>query len=172
MQEAGLLYWVARNCTAQGPIIELGSYEGRSTGVFAMAGREVCCVDAWSNEVKDQSVYQGGAIQAGDVFERFQANIRMMKIEKMVTVHRGLTREIGQSWNRTGAVLFIDAGHEYEDAKADIEIWSKHLHKEGMLVIHDVLGRMPGVTRAASEIDRKLWHIAASCGSAVVFVRK
>jgi predicted O-methyltransferase YrrM len=59
-KEAGLLYWAARNCPVPGTVIELGSYEGRSTGVFALAGRRVYAIDAWSLAVSDLSAYRKG----------------------------------------------------------------------------------------------------------------
>lgn len=156
-----------------GPVIELGSFEGRSTGVFALAGRHVHAVDAWSLDVSDLSAYGQGKISPDDAFNRFRDNLRKMHIEHCVSIHRGLTHHIGQEWREQGAILFVDAGHTYEDVKGDLRIWTPHLHPRGFLIMHDVLGEgFDGVTRAARELLRNGWRVIASSGGAVAFVRK
>lgn len=173
MKEAGLLFWAARQCPVPGPVIELGSYEGRSTGLFALAGRHVYAIDAWSLEVADLSAYGHGAVAADEVFARFQSNLRQMRVEHLVSINRGLTHQIGQTWDEEGAILFVDAGHTYEDVSRDLAIWTPYLHRQGFLIMHDVLGDgYLGVTRAASELIRKGWRVIASSGSAVAFTRQ
>jgi len=173
LKEAGLLYWGASQHPIAGPIIELGSYEGRSTAVLALAGRPVHAVDAWSLEVADIGAYHQGAIPATDVFKRFQDNLRALQIEHLVTINQGTTRQIGERWTQQAAVLFIDAGHHYEEVKSDLEIWTPHLHPQGLLMMHDVIGDSHlGVTRAASELLRNGWQVVASAGSIVAFTRK
>jgi MMP 1-O-methyltransferase len=172
-KEAGLLYWAARHCPVSGAVLELGSYEGRSTGVFALAGRSVHAIDAWSSDVADLSAYDQGDIPADDVFQRFQNNLRQLQIEQLVSVNRGLTQPLGQKWNKEGAILFVDAGHTYEDVKGDLTIWTPHLHPQGFLIMHDVLGyNFLGVTQAAGELLKNGWQVIASSGSAVAFKRK
>lgn len=171
-KEAGLLYWSACEWPVAGPVIELGSYEGRSTGVFALAGRKVHAIDAWSLEVSDLSAYGQGEIPASAVYQRFAANLRHMQIENQVSIHQGFTHALGQNWNVMGAILFVDAGHLYEDVKGDLDIWSRHLHPHGLLLMHDVLGdTFLGVTHAASDLLKTGWRVVASAGSIVAFAR-
>ena len=172
-KEAGLLFWAARQCSVSGAVIELGSYEGRSTGVFALAGRHVHAIDAWSDDVSDLSAYNQGETPASDVFQRFQNNLRQLQIEQLVSIKRGLTQRIGQTWNEAGAILFVDAGHTYQDVKGDLAVWTPHLHAQGFLIMHDVLGyNFLGVTQAAGELLKSGWQVIASSGSAVAFKRK
>jgi hypothetical protein len=96
-----------------------------------------------------------------------------MQVEHLVSVNRGLTHQLGQNWTKEGAILFIDAGHTYEDVRGDLAIWLPHLHPQGFLIMHDVLGdKYLGVTRAASELLRNGWQVIASSGSAVIFTQK
>jgi MMP 1-O-methyltransferase len=172
-KEAGLLYWAASHWPAAGPVVELGSFEGRSTGAFALGGRHVHAVDAWSGDVSDLSAFNRGGESASTAMERFTANIRKMGIEDKVTVHRGLTHEIGRAWGTPGAILLVDAGHAYDDVRRDLETWSPHLLPAGLLLMHDVLGgAFPGVLRAAGELRRSEWRVVASTGSLVGFVRR
>jgi len=172
-KEAGLLYWAACNWPVAGSVIELGSYEGRSTGIFALAGREVYAVDAWSLDVADLSAFGQGTVQADIVFDRFKANLRDMQIENKVSIHRGLTSTVAKTWHQEAAILFIDAGHTYQDVKSDLRLWTPHLHPQGILLMHDVLGdTFLGVTQAASELLSSGWQVVASAGSIVAFQRK
>jgi predicted O-methyltransferase YrrM len=166
-KEAGLLFWASCNCPVPGPVIELGSYQGRSTIVFAMAGRHVNAIDAWLEE----TIYDPG-VNANDVYEIFQKNLRKLNLENWVTIHRGLTHRVGKFWDEKCAILFIDAGHKYKEVKRDISVWTPHVHKHGFLIMHDVLGDTYfDVTRAAGELLPE-WKVIASSGSAVAFKRK
>ncbi len=162
-KEAGLLYWAASEWPLTGPVLELGSYAGRSTILFALAGRRVCAVDAW-----DEEILAG----ANAVFDSYQENIRRVGIETKVSTHRGLSHKVGQSWTVPGAILFVDAGHDYELVRGDLDIWAPHLLPGGILIMHDVIGDVfLGVTRAASEFLQQGWHVVASAGSIVAFAR-
>ncbi len=172
-KEAGILHWAATSWPVAGPVLELGSYEGRSTVVFAKAGRQVHAVDAWSLAVSDLSAYGSGDIPADSVFDRFQENIQRAQATSRVHIHRGLSHEVGQHWHVPGAILFIDAGHIYADVKGDLDVWTPHLLPDGLLLMHDVLGDVYlDVTRAASELLLQGWRVVASAGSIVAFCRE
>ena len=173
VKEAGLLYWAAAEWPVAGPVLELGSYEGRSTVVFAWSGRQVYAVDAWSLDVNDTSAYGQAATPADDVLERFRANLVRAQVEDKVVTCRGLTQDVGGDWGVPGAILFVDAGHTYTDVKRDLETWTPHLLPEGLLLMHDVLGAVYlDVTRAASELLGDGWRVVASAGSVVAFARE
>jgi predicted O-methyltransferase YrrM len=172
-REAGLIYWAARRWPVAGPVIELGSFAGRSTIIFALAGRFVHAVDAWSPEVPDLSAYNAGQTQADDVFRRFHDNIRRANVEACIRVHRGLTQHIGSTWITPGAILFVDAGHTYADARSDLSAWTPFLMPGGLLLMHDVIfDGFPGVTRAASELLSEGWRVVASADSLVAMRRR
>lgn len=171
-KEAGLLYWAAVHWPVAGPVLELGSYAGRSTIVFARAGRHVHAIDAWSLNVADLSAYGGGETDANSVLESFKHNLEQAGVAAKVDIHRGLTQHVGRTWTIPGAILFIDAGHTYEDVKGDLDIWTQHLLPEGLLLMHDVLGdTYLGVTRAASDLLNQNWRVIVSAGSIVGFAR-
>ncbi len=172
IKEAGLLYWAASQWPMVGPVLELGSFEGRSTIVFAYAGRQVYAVDAWSLDVADLSSYDGGVTSANSSLERFTTNLRLAHVADRVSVQRGFTHDVGRGWQIPGALLFVDAGHTYADVKGDLDIWTPHLLPGGLLLMHDVLGDVHlDVTRAASELLKQGWQVAASAGSIVAFTR-
>jgi predicted glycoside hydrolase/deacetylase ChbG (UPF0249 family) len=58
-------------------------------------------------------------------------------------------------------IVFLDAGHTYEELQADIDAWLPHVAADGILCGHDFCDTFPGVMRAVSEL----------CGSAGIQVR-
>ena len=166
--EAGLLYWAAREWPLAGPVVELGSFGGRSSIVFAFGSRQVHAVDAW--DAVAVPALRGIAMRG--MYEQFQDNIRRAQVEGNITAHRGLTRDVAREWHTPAALLFVDADHSYAGAKDDLERWCPFLLPGGLLIMHDVLNeRFVGVTRAASELLRDGWHVVTSAGSAVAFAR-
>ena len=166
--EAGLLYWAAREWPLAGPVVELGSFGGRSTIVFASAGRQVHAVDAWGEvAVANLKRYDLHSMQTV-----FQTNLQRARVDGLVTAHRGLTSEVAQAWDIHAALMFVDAGHDYADVKDDLLRWRPFLLPGGLLIMHDVLDpNFLGVTRAAAELLREGWHVVTSAGSAVAFAR-
>ena len=166
--EAGLLYWAASQWPVAGPVVELGSFGGRSTIVFASAGREVHAVDAWG----EVSVPNLAHYDLHDMAAQFRANIQRAQVEGLVTAHRGLTSEVAKQWSTPAALLFVDAGHDYPVVKDDLGRWCPFLLPGGLLIMHDVLNaNFLGVTRAATELLHDGWRVVTSAGSAVAFSR-
>jgi predicted O-methyltransferase YrrM len=166
--EAGLLYWAAREWPLAGPVVELGSFCGRSTIVFASAGRQVHAIDAWGGvAVPALNRFDLHAMQA-----QFQANLQRAQVAGSVTAYRGLTSEVAQDWHIPAALLFVDAGHDYANVKDDLTRWCPFLMPGGLLIMHDVVDpKYQGVTRAAAELLRAGWRVVTSAGSAVAFRR-
>ena len=170
--EAGLLYWAARTWPQDGPVVELGSYQGRSTVLFALGGRQVHAVDAWQSDVSDLTSFTFSGLAPETAFANFKQNLRAARVENRVSVHRGLTGAIAAGWQAQCALLFVDASHDYEAVASDLKAWSPHLHPVGLLLMHDVVtSRCRGVTRAAGELIDQGWKVVASSGSVVAFTR-
>lgn len=181
-REAALLYRFARTWPLQGPVIELGSFAGKSAAVFASAGRRVFAVDAWSRDtlVYAVSVDDGGrapvtdaapnAFEPDDIWRQFQDNMKEELRTQRVVPMRGKTREVAASWTQPCALLYVDASHEYEDVRADLDLWSRFVLPGGALLMHDVF-TYHGVTRAANELLRRGWRVAGFAGRLAAFVR-
>jgi len=173
LSEAGLLYQAARHWPTLGPVIELGSYEGRSTIILARAGREVHAVDAWSQAGFEHNALGANTFPTDETYARFQDNLRRAGVTDHVRVHRGLTTEVARDWSTPSAILFVDAGHGYADVQADLAAWTRHLHPAGLLLMHDTLSdRYKGVIRAASELLGAGWAVVASAGTVLALARR
>lgn len=67
-------------------------------------------------------------------------------------------------------VVFIDALHDYESVKQDIELWWPLVRPGGYIVLHDYNHKWPGVMRAVAE-QFNLMDVCLAPDS-IAFVRK
>lgn len=58
-------------------------------------------------------------------------------------------------WNKRVDVLFIDAGHSYDDVEWDIKKYVPFVKKGGVVLFHDYDETSPGVIRAVDEFVEK-----------------
>jgi hypothetical protein len=56
-------------------------------------------------------------------------------------------------------ILFIDAGHTYEDAKSDFETYSRVVRPGGLVLFHDTCNTDAGVDRAFAEITWEKFNL-------------
>jgi hypothetical protein len=148
-----------RALDAEGPVVEIGSHQGRSTTILAAASERVVAIDPWNDS------RWGGRL---DSFERFSANIAALS--ERVEVHRDLSQSVALDWSEPVAVLFIDGAHDLPSVLGDIDGWAPHV--TGTLLIHDAFSSV-GVTRAIMRrfAFSRNWRYARSVGSLAIFER-
>lgn len=129
-------------------ILEVGSYKGRSARAFAdNTSGTVICVDPWNADVFSHSgkvIYTTG----DDTYAEFMKNLKIHIDSRRVIPFRMKFEEF-QTWVRPDFV-FIDAAHDYESVKHDIE---KAISLEPkVLAGHDYDAKVwPGVVQAVDE---------------------
>ena len=139
-------------CTPGTLAIDVGVGYGRSAIAMAQHGAEVIGISLWDDPAEGTQ-------------EDFIANME----REGVTV-RAIHSE-SATWAREmrgklfADVIFIDAGHDYENVKADAAAYRELLREGGVMLFHDVGGNHPGVDRAVSEIGMpvlgQVYNIAA-----------
>jgi predicted O-methyltransferase YrrM len=99
-----------------GRIVELGSWEGRSTLAIADAtDRPVDAVDTWRGARSDG--YQQKQVKVRDVFAAWSANLAG---HPHVTPYRMDWRRYTSTVDGDVALVFIDADHTYDEVTAQI----------------------------------------------------
>ena len=128
--EAAMLCYLARECP-DGPIIEIGSFKGRST-VFIARGMKpsntLFAVDP--HEV----ILKATGATAWDVFNQ---TIDEWNLRPLVRVVREYSHHFRQSWTEPVAMAWIDGDHAYESARRDIDDWAPLVKPGGYLALHD-----------------------------------
>jgi peptidoglycan/xylan/chitin deacetylase (PgdA/CDA1 family) len=133
--------------------VELGAWKGRGTAFMgveiANSGKAIrfFTVDHWRGG-DDEGHALDEDVQAGRLYETFLANIA--PVSEHVVAIRAETVEAAEQFE-DGSVdfVFVDAGHSYEDARADLAAWWPKVKQGGVMAGDDWLE--DGVQRAASE---------------------
>jgi predicted O-methyltransferase YrrM len=121
-----------------GVIVELGVEYGRSTAQFAYAtkeklGTKIASVDLYPD---DHHI----AAQYGGLLSSWQQNLAESGVTSYpayIIPIRGVSWEIGANWKEPIDLLFIDAGHNYDEVKRDISAWVDHVKAGGLIIFHD-----------------------------------
>ncbi|MFJ6214826.1 class I SAM-dependent methyltransferase [Streptomyces sp. NPDC092296] len=131
------------------PLLEIGSYCGRSTILLAAAAREAGTValtvdhHRGSEEQQPSWEYHDSTLvdpEVGrmDTLPRFRRTLHAAGLEDHVIALVGRSPQVAAVWGAPVGLVFIDGGHTDEHATADYEGWVPHLAAGGLLLIHDV----------------------------------
>ena len=133
----------------EGPLLEIGSYCGKSAIYLGFAAKEtrrlLFSVDHHRGSEENQPGWEWhdpeivdsetGLI---DTLPEFRRNIKRAGLEDNIVAVVGDSPAIAKDWSTPLALLFIDGGHGSEPAHADYESWVPKLLIGGKLLIHDV----------------------------------
>ena len=130
------------------PMVEIGSYCGRSTVWLGAAAREcgvpLYAVDHHGGSEENQAGWEWHDPEVTDASGRidtlpfFRRTIERAGLTDVVHERVGDSHAIGRSWSSPLALCFIDGGHGREIARGDYAAWSSHVAVGGSLIIHDV----------------------------------
>jgi predicted O-methyltransferase YrrM len=143
------LYELALTAFPHGPIVEIGSYCGKSTIYLGAAALEcgglVVTVDhhRGSEEHQPGQEYHDPALVDPadgrvDTLPALRRAIVDAGLEEVVVVVVGRSAAVASLWERPLGMVFVDGGHTGEAAQADYTAWAPHLLPAGLLVVHDV----------------------------------
>ncbi len=150
--EGLLLHRVARARLPHGPVLEVGTYCGKSAIYLGAAAREVddprgvvFTVDHHRGSEENQAGWEhhdpslveeeSGLMDTLPVFRRTLARAGL---EDRVVALVGRSTTVSAHWRTPLSMLFIDGGHAEEHAQNDYSGWAPWLTRGAALVIHDV----------------------------------
>ena len=127
-------------------MLEIGSYKGESTMMFASSGifKEIHCVDPYQGNEESNNVFKENW---DNVEKEFILNTRYFD---NIIIHKDYSYNIVDKFSDGYFdFIYIDASHEYKDVKRDLELF---LPKTSYLIGgHDLQKEWPGVIRAVNE---------------------
>ena len=148
--QAERLYRAASSTRAGDQIVEIGSFQGRSTIVLtfgAPEGVRVVAIDPHAGNDRGPQEIDGFVEQAAGDHERFNANLAAAGVSDRVRHVREFSDRAHDSVSGTIEVLYIDGAHRYAPARADIVDWGARVAPGGTMLIHDSFSSV-GVTLA------------------------
>ena len=147
-QEGLALHEAAREALPRGPVVEVGTYCGKSTLFLAAAAHEVGGLVVTVDHHRGSEEHQVGwehhdpelADEHGtlDTLGRFRRTLADSGLEQNVIAVVGRSADVAGIWRTPLGMVFIDGGHTDEAATADYEGWAHRIVDGGLLVIHDV----------------------------------
>ncbi|HUJ04508.1 MAG TPA: class I SAM-dependent methyltransferase [Streptosporangiaceae bacterium] len=147
--EGEALFAAAAAYAQVGPVVEIGTYCGKSTIYLAaavgQAGQFVITVDHHRGSEENQPGWEyhepdlvDPAVGLLDTLPSFRATLAPTGLEQHVIAIIGRSADVARLWHEPVGMLFIDGGHSDAAATADYEGWAPKIALGGALAIHDV----------------------------------
>lgn len=154
---------------AVGPVVEIGSYCGKSTVYLAAGAAEtgnlVVAVDhhrgnpemRFGFDCHDPDVIDP-FLDAHDTLLHLRRTLRQAGVEDHVMIVAAPSEVAARFWATPIGMLFIDGDHSYDGCHRDYAAWAPNIVASGTLVFHDAT--IPDIDRVTGE--------AAADGFAIV----
>lgn len=147
--EGLLLHRRALERLPHGPVLEVGTYCGKSAIYLGAAAREVggtvFTVDHHRGSEENQAGWEhhdptlvDDETGLMDTLPTFRGTIARAGLEDQVVAVVGRSTTVSAQWRTPLALLFIDGGHAEVHAQNDYSGWAPWVMNGGLLVIHDV----------------------------------
>ena len=149
-EDEGLfLFGQAVTAGSRGPLLEVGTYCGKSAiylGAAArLSGSTLFTVDHHRGSEENQAGWEhhdptlvDAEFGLMDTLPVFRRTIARAGLEDEVVAVVGRSATVARHWRTPLALLFIDGGHGEEPAHTDYESWARWVAPDGLLMIHDV----------------------------------
>jgi len=170
-----------------GPLLEVGTYCGKSAVYLGAAAREggtvLFTVDHHRGSEENQAGWDhhdtevvDPATGRMDTLPFFRRTIEAAGLEDVVVGVVGPSPAVARAWRTPLSFLFIDGGHGSEPAWADYKGWVPHIAMGGLLAIHDVFpnpadGGRPPYELYCRALESGAFEDADQCGSLRVLRR-
>ena len=165
-----LLFEWANQAAPIGPLLEIGSYCGRSTLWLGQAAKAhdtvVLALDHHRGSEEHQpgeSHHEEALVDTTgqfDSFGEFRRNIAAAGLEDTVIPIVARSETVGPYWQGGLGMVFIDGGHSLDAALADYRAWAPHVLPGGILAIHDVF---PDPAQGG-QAPFTIWQLATQSG--------
>jgi MMP 1-O-methyltransferase len=165
------LHAAGREAASVGPLLEVGSYCGKSAvylGAAARAGGTVVfSVDHHRGSEENQAGWEHHDPEVVDpetgrmdTLPFFRRTIERAGLEDAVVAFVGDSSTIAENWRTPLGLVFVDGGHALDVVLADYEAWSPHVAADGALVFHDVFED----PRDGGQAPFEAWKRASASG--------
>lgn len=173
LDEAALLYRLARRVPPGAAVAEIGRFKGGSTLLLASAVPEGA--ELWSY---DLHVALRADLSGPQLDSELTSALERYGLLDRVHLVVGDSRVV-EPPPRECALVFVDGDHTYKGARADYERWSGLLAPGGHLLFHDAVdaggygNHYPGIARLVEEIERddRMLERRPNAGSIAHFTR-
>ena len=152
--EGELLFSLAANCPTSATIVEIGSWQGKSTiwiasGARRIGGR-VFAIDPHEGSLEDPSAR---------TLAFLKTNLAGAGVADIVTPVVARSQDAAASIPDRCHLLFIDGDHTAPGVRRDLDVWLPKVYVGGIVALHDVIN--PAWSGPRREFARLLWRTRA-----------
>jgi len=159
-------------------VIEVGSWHGKSSRAIAdhlSEGSVLYCIDTWNgSKVEQDTSHASAKMMDGDhaFYEFLQNNFDHVQSGRIIPIRMSSVNgsKIFLEKAQLADMIFIDAGHTYDEVIEDIQAWQKVVKPGGIFCGHDYDQPIwEGVQRAVNKLLPKaknkweesgtIWHL-------------
>jgi predicted O-methyltransferase YrrM len=139
--EAVGLYRVARKLPGNAIIVEIGSWQGKSTYCLAkgLGSGKVHVIDPFNADggldTNSEKIYKEKKGEH-DLLEQFKQNMKSLNVETNIIIHQGYSYQFNDEFNKID-LLFIDGDHSIKGCQLDFDLYSPKIIKGGFIAFHD-----------------------------------
>lgn len=160
------LHELARAHAQLGPVLEIGSYCGKSSVYLGAgvkeAGGTLICVDHHrgseehqrGEQYHDPDLFDSEAERMDTLYE-LRRTLRWAELEDCALLLVASSQQAARVWRAPLGMVFIDGGHSHAQAHADYDGWARWVAPGGILAIHDLFPDPADGGQAPIEIYRK-----------------
>lgn len=153
-----ILYSLCLFQEAVGDVVEIGSWQGRSTSFLARAARDsgngrFFAIDHFKGNIGKEDSYIVDKQDLSDLKGNFIKNMGMLKLDSSVNLLDMPNWEAAEKFSHEQIrFLFIDGDHTYGGVSKDIELFFPKLCPGAIVVFDDFSTAFPGVLKAVEQL--------------------
>ena len=138
LSERKFLFRSGAQTSGKGAIVEIGSWEGKSTAYLAAGSRlggnrPVHAIDPHQDSYAHIPKLGRGI----STLETFKENMARAGVADMVRPIVKLSKDAAVGWQEPIEILWIDGEHSYKEAKQDFDLFYSHVIEGGLIAFHD-----------------------------------
>lgn len=140
-QEALGLYQTAASLRSNATVVEIGSWQGKSTYCLAKGLRsgKIYAIDPFNADAgEDEGSREEYAVKKGnkDLLEQFKLNMSSRGVLDRITVKKGYSYNFHQDFTSID-LLFIDGDHSIPGCQSDFDLYAPKVVSGGFIAFHD-----------------------------------
>ena len=157
LRSGEILYTLCYFQNLGGDVVEIGSWQGRSTSYLARACKEsgngrFFAIDHFRGNAGKEDSYQIRDASGVSIKQRFSDNMTRIGLSDDLTVIDASSQQCTDQFeNNSIRFLFIDGDHTYEGVQSDLQSFLPKLKSKSIIVFDDFKPGFSGLIAAVDE---------------------
>ena len=152
LEKAIVIQRIVRSLPEASRLVELGSFEGRSSVAIAAVlplGSTLYCVDHFRGSREHHEM----GVDVRSIFKAFLENVERFGVRSRIRVLKSDSLEAAREFSDASLdLLFHDASHDFESVVADLTTWYPKINPRGWLICDDYEESWKGVMEAVDHL--------------------